>query len=399
MIPEQRYVDVIERCVFHNVPFVMFRQPDCDQLHFFASTPDDDTEECRMGLGADDPPGFFINFFGNDESYLAGVKFVYDIDTVEQLLGYMESNDLCFMPTDVVPTLKSTPRITYAGILRNLIPDLRSSGAKLVISQVTVEVSGRLVGAVALDYFRMLPSTFRFLCFTPETGMWLGASPELLVSSDSQSLMTMSLAGTRPATESGPWDAKNLREHDVVTEFITSTLTKLGLTVRTGLLETVQVGPVAHLRNMIKASGRIDPAEVLYSLSPTPALAGYPDRDAAVERIIDLEPHSRYCYGGFVGLKVDDRVDAYVNLRSALITPCECQGRQAYLYNIYSGGGIMGDSDPESEWSEAMRKCSLLREAVNGDPYHRIESLEGLVTFPTVWSRKDFLISTMYEKI
>ncbi len=397
MIQEQRYVDTIERCVRRNVPFAMFRLPENPALFFFASAPDE-ADECRVGLDNDEKAVFFINFFGNDESYLAGVRFQYDIDTVEELLGYLEENDLCFTPTDVVPTLKSTPRITHAGILRKIIPDLKRNGSKLVISQVTVDVSQRPVGYVALDYFNKFPSTFRFLCFTPETGMWLGASPEILASTAERTLLTMSLAGTMPVSDKSGWDMKNMREHEMVTDFITSTLSNLGMEVFTGPLESVEFGQVVHLCNLIKAKGTFDVTEVLYALSPTPALAGYPDRDAAVELITELEPHSRYCYGGFVGIKIGNRVQSFVNLRSALVTPCEYDGHDAYLYNIYSGGGIVGDSDPDDEWNEVMQKCAPLRESISGDSHQRAVNLEGLVTFPALWSRKEFLISTIYEK-
>lgn len=397
MITREEYTSTIERCVRRNLPFVLFMPPGIDEVIFFADTPDEEGE-CRMRLRPDDPDGFFINFFGNDEPYLAGVRFVYDYAETLSMLRRLELDDSYFIPADVTPSLRSTSKIAYTGILRNIIPDLRRNDSKLVISQMTVALSRRPVGEVMWEYFDRFPDTFRFLCYTPETGMWLGASPEVLAICGPDEVATMSLAGTRPADSPQQWDEKNFREHDLVTAYITERLEDCGLKPVVDDYEELRFGPVVHLCNMISAKGSFDAETLLYTLSPTPALAGYPDKARAVEMITRYESHSRYCYGGFVGFKAADRVVAYVNLRSALVAQCEADEADAYIYNIYAGGGILGDSDVEAEWDEAMRKCAPLRDIVSGPGAPRINSLEDKVIFRDTASRKDFIICNMYGK-
>ena len=57
---------------------------------------------------------------------------------------------------------------------------------------------------------------------------------------------------------------------------------------------------------------------VLEAINPTPALCGTPT-DEALRDIAACELHSRRCYGGYVAVRTPGRLDAFVNLRSALV--------------------------------------------------------------------------------
>ncbi len=400
MTSRKEYNDTISRCVRRNLPFVLYMTPDYDEVIFFSQRPDE-SNECRADLTDPQWNGFFINFFNNDEPYIAGVAYDYDYHETVAELDYLENVDGLYMPADVIPSLKSTTRMQHAAAVNIASKEVSRYSGKVVISQMTAVTSRRDLGEVMWEYFDMFPSTFRFLVFTPETGIWLGATPELLARCfpEQKAFLTMALAGTKRADDRSDWDEKNLREHSLVVNHITDVLAATGLMTEIAPTEELLFGPVKHLCTHIVAEGDYDPARLLYDLSPTPAVAGYPERERAVALISRLEKHQRYCYAGFVGIKSDADIEAYVNLRSTLVVPCLIDGEEAYIYNIYSGGGIMPQSDAAEEWEEVMTKMSPLYGIVTGDKSTpRPDEIKENITFPDYVSRRDFLMTNRYVK-
>lgn len=400
MISRQDYSHTISRCVRRNLPFALYIPPQTDETVFFSQRPDEQNE-CRADLTDKDWNGFFINFYNNDEPYVAGVAYDYDYDDTVAELDYLESVDGLYMPADVAPSLKSTTRMQHAAAVRIATAEVSRHRGKAVISQMTAVTSEKPLGDVMWEYFDRFPDTFRFLVFTPETGMWLGATPELLARCfpATGDVLSMALAGTRPADTTGQWDEKNMEEHYYVMRHIVNTLQGAGLYTETSETEPLLFGPIQHLCTYIAGQGKYDAAGLLYALSPTPAVAGYPDVDKAVSLIARLEKHQRFCYTGFVGIKSGCDIEAYVNLRSALVAPCLIDGREGYIYNIYSGGGIMPQSNPADEWEEVMAKMSPLYTAVTGsaDTPRHDEIIEN-ITFPDYVSRRDFLMMNRYVR-
>lgn len=201
---------------------------------------------------------------------------------------------------------------------------------------------------------RRYPSAFVYLFSTPETGTWIGASPELLLENKENMLRTMALAGTRPVSTPGVWDSKNMQEHDVVTDFITRRFRESGVEPEISKMDTAPAGPVEHLLTEItgKACKDTDVSSLLDAMSPTPALCGQP-RDKALRIIADHESFSRDFYGGYCGpWYADDDFNMFVTIRCAHISPSR--------YALYAGGGIMPDSIPDDEWKETENKIKTL---------------------------------------
>ncbi len=402
MASREQYSDIITRCVRRNLPFALYMAPDDDGVYFFSQRPDE-SGECRADLSDPLWNGFFINFFNNDEPYVAGVAYDFDYDETLAELDYLESMDGLYMPADVAASVKSTTHMQHMAAVRMAVDEISRYKGKVVISQMTAVATTKTIGEVMWPYFDKFPSTFRFLVFTPETGLWLGATPELLVRymaeayEGSDAIVTMALAGTRLAGTPGDWDNKNLREHACVIDHLVKTLSDLNLEVGIEPTTSLVHGPVEHLCTDIYAGGTVDPVALLRALSPTPAVAGFPDKDKAAELIYRIESHQRHCYTGFAGIKNDRDLEAYVNLRSAMIVPCITGDKEGYLYNIYSGGGIMPQSDPQAEWEEVVAKMSTLYEIITGAPVpaEGAPAVEN-VTFPDYVSRRDFLMNNHY---
>ncbi len=235
---------------------------------------------------------------------------------------------------------------------------------------VSAEMSGALTKAVAARClvvdrtpdieasFHTLcnkyPGAFVFLFSTPETGTWIGATPEVLLENQGGVIRTMALAGTRRAGSTVKWDDKNKGEQAVVTEFIKQCLDGKGIKTETSGPVTMTAGPVEHLRTVIHGTiaEDTDIMSLLDSLSPTPAVCGMP-RYTALDIIARHEDFSRGFYGGFCGPWTDDmNFNLFVILRCARISPdSTC---------LFAGGGIMPDSDADSEWEETEAKLSTL---------------------------------------
>lgn len=198
------------------------------------------------------------------------------------------------------------------------------------------------------------PDAFVFMFSTPETGTWIGASPELLLRKKDNRVITMALAGTRRAGEDGEWDLKNQEEQQMVTEHITQTLCDNCSTISYTQPHTLRAGNVEHICTDISATLTGDQRleEILCRLSPTPAVCGS-DREESMHIISQTERHDREMYGGFCGpCGICGETALFVNLRSA-----KCTGNSLC---VYAGGGITRLSEADSEWEETEIKSQTI---------------------------------------
>lgn len=228
-------------------------------------------------------------------------------------------------------------------------------------------------------------STFDKLCETyasafvsavslPHLGVvWMGASPETLVSQDSAGIFrTMALAGTQSAydsdgnlikTSEALWRQKEIEEQSFVTRYIINCLKKIR--VREFDEEgpkTVIAGNLMHLRTDIiidtVAINFPQLATVMLDLlHPTSAVCGMP-KIPATEFILSNEGYDRDFFSGFLGpvniqsseRKAESHI--FVNLRTMKI--------EENIATLYAGCGITADSNPEKEWNETEMKTQTL---------------------------------------
>lgn len=242
-------------------------------------------------------------------------------------------------------------------VIKRFIDD--SCEKKVVAARVKVENKRIDVGATFLSLSKAYPAAFTFCFSTPQTGCWIGASPEMLLRRHGSTLETMALAGTRPAGTPEEWDGKNRLEQQMVTDFIKKCFTENGLNVEAGDATTRRAGNIEHLCTPIisELSNNADftdtkVKELISSLSPTPALAGVPKQEA-IEIITGTEKFQRGYYGGFCGpLRSLSEFTFFVTLRCGRI-----EGNRIALF---AGGGITKDSEEENEWNETNLKLATL---------------------------------------
>lgn len=338
----------IKICLKHNIPFAAYALPNENNVTFFAnpSAP----EESKAYF--DGRTEFVVSYFNNDYPYTIGIQpemTALDIIAKTDSLPTKDS-------AEISPWICSTDYMQYCSQIHQLVRLLRKREGKTVLSRV-------ITGNVSTDWISKLdalfmshPNAFRHIYLTRETGCWFGATPELLLdyNSISDSFMTMSLAGTRMhSLSNNDWDKKNIDEHDFVTNYIQSVLQKFNIDAHVGSAETIKYGKAEHLCHKITGKlGNIGINLLLQTLSPTPAVAGYP-KEIAISDIENFEVHPRYCYAGYLGICNDKHTHIYVNLRCAHVDDKHIC--------IYGGGGITAESNAEDEWFETEIKTNNLR--------------------------------------
>lgn len=220
---------------------------------------------------------------------------------------------------------------------------------------------------------RAYPNVFISLVYLPEfEAIWLGATPETLVSVDAQGMFkTMSLAGTQSAiAENGTmlspndirWSGKEIEEQAFVSRYIIECFKKIRLReyFERGP-KTVQAGNLMHLRTDYKVDTKAVNfpqlgTVMLELLHPTSAVCGMP-KPLALEVIAQQELHQREFYSGFLGpVNIQQESHLFVNLRTVKI-----EGNHA---TFFAGCGITGDSNPSKEWFETEMKCQTLMNVI-----------------------------------
>ena len=111
----------------------------------------------------------------------------------------------------------------YAGCFQAFINALRDGTFdKLVLSRhITMDKGADFSpSSVFRAACKRYIHSYIYLCYTPQTGIWLGSTPEIILSGEKDEWNTVALAGTQPLQDGKlpqVWDEKNRKEQDYVT--------------------------------------------------------------------------------------------------------------------------------------------------------------------------------------
>lgn len=205
-------------------------------------------------------------------------------------------------------------------------------------------------------------NTFNSITYTPENGIWIGASPETLVSKNADQIFkTIALAGTQKAEgkteKEANWSQKEIEEQAYVSRYIVERLKKIRLREFEDIgPKTIRIGNLFHLKtdflvNLKEVDFPNLLSTMLHLLHPTSAVCGMP-KEATVEFVLKNETYPRELYSGYLGpVNIDSETYLFVNLRCAKITD---------EITFFAGAGITEDSDPEKEFLETELKMDSL---------------------------------------
>jgi anthranilate synthase component 1 len=235
-------------------------------------------------------------------------------------------------------------------------------------------------GVAPFDIYRALrtvnPSPYmyflRFGASNPNVGMHVvGSSPEMLVRVKERKVEYRPIAGThargRDEAEDTALekqmreDEKERAEHVMLVDLGRNDVGRVSEYGSVKVRDLMFVERYSHVMHLVSAlEGKLRPEldaiDAFAACFPAGTLSGAP-KVRAMQIIEELEPTRRGVYGGGV-LYADfaGNLDSCITIRTVVM-----KGKQAYLQ---AGGGIVADSDPESEFEETVNKSRAILRAM-----------------------------------
>lgn len=210
-------------------------------------------------------------------------------------------------------------------------------------------------------------------------GTLVGASPERLIRKYGDRFSCNPLAGSIPRSPDPDEDerrgrsllrsAKDREEHAIVVAELKSNLKDISLDLDVPKTPSLaRTATMWHLSTTIHGrvkNPRLSALDLARLIHPTAAMCGAP-KDVAFKTITELEPTGRGLFTGMVGW-CDARGDGEwaVTIRSAIIHGAEAR--------VFSGAGIVKDSDPATEWHEIEAKLGTMLRAFGLDDIHALQ--------------------------
>jgi para-aminobenzoate synthetase component 1 len=197
----------------------------------------------------------------------------------------------------------------------------------------------------------------------PLTGQgWaiVSASPEVFLSRRGNTVTTRPIKGTRPAGEDVD-DEKDAAEHMMIVDLERNDLSRFcepGSIRWPELMRQRELAGVTHLESRVDGTLRdgVTLADILTATFPGGSVTGAP-KIAALDLIAQLEPVGRGASMGALGvLYPNGDFDLALTIR----TFAAAEGR----LHLWVGGGIVWDSDPETEIEESWVKARPLLAAI-----------------------------------
>lgn len=207
-----------------------------------------------------------------------------------------------------------------------------------------------------------------------QLGQWdiLSHSPERFLELDAGQVTTKPIKGTRRRGGNGHDDqelreelsqsTKDKAENLMIVDLLRNDLSRVckPFSVKVPKLFDIETYPnVHHLVSTV--TGDLEESETATSLLahsfPGGSITGAP-KIRAMEIIDELEPHHRSLYcGSIVYISRHGRMDSSITIRTLI--------RDGEKIHAWGGGGIVADSDAESEYQETLTKITPLLRAID----------------------------------
>lgn len=365
----------------NDFSFALWRLPNNSARHMILAQQND-----RMAKNSpieDMSTGFIFSPFDRTQDSIfikAEYSFSFDdgaLKTPESQLEVASTTWLNGLLDDRKPkgNRKTRSSISLRETTRAGFIDLVSKAVQLIETGACEKIVPSRIKMIDLPENFDIITTFQRLCknypnalvsivYTPENGIWVGATPETLVSVEDKTIFrTVALAGTKPYEESislknVAWTQKEIEEQALVERYIISCFKKIRLREYDEHgPKTSVAGNLMHLRSDftvdMKATNFPQLGSVMLELlHPTSAVCGMP-LDVALEFLKNNEGYDREFYAGYLGpVNFHRDTHVFVNLRCMQIFENSAV--------LYAGAGVTLDSVPEQEWIETQMKFDTL---------------------------------------
>lgn len=198
----------------------------------------------------------------------------------------------------------------------------------------------------------------------------VGASPEILVRLEQDTVTARPIAGTRPRGKNREQDnalaeelladPKERAEHVQLMDLGRNDVGRVAQTGSVKVTDNMVIERYSHVMHIVSnVEGKLKPGmhaiDVLKATFPAGTVSGAP-KVRAMEIIDELEPSKRGIYAGAVGyLGFNGDMDVAIAIRTAVI-------KDKTLY-VQAGAGIVADSVADSEWIETQNKARAVLRA------------------------------------
>lgn len=195
----------------------------------------------------------------------------------------------------------------------------------------------------------------------------VGASPEILVRLEGDTVTVRPIAGTRPRGKNMQEDAalakdlladpKERAEHVMLMDLGRNDIGRVAQTGTVNVTENMQIENYSHVMHIVSnVEGKLKPdltaIDVLRATFPAGTVSGAP-KVRAMEIIDELELSRRGIYAGAVGyLGFNGDMDLAIAIRTGII--------KDNMLHVQAGAGIVADSIPKNEWVETQNKAKAL---------------------------------------
>ena len=336
-----------------KTPFVAYRKPNADIVSGFFM----DTDVLFYSEDFSEK-GFVFAPFDNQQKAV-----LFPEETSEFI-----SEELSFAPLNFKESVFSAAADSkdyHMQLVNKTIEEIIKNDLKKVVigRKEVLEIAELNLIKVYQKLLQTYSNAFVYVWYHPKIGLWLGATPETLLSIDNAIFKTMSLAGTQvyQNTKKVVWKSKELEEQQLVTDFIERQLKEISSNLKIDKKETIKAGSLLHLST--KFTGVLNENSTLKTLiralHPTPAVCGFPRRNAK-KFILENEQYDRSFYTGFLG-ELNMKMHEKTAISSCMFVNLRCMNIDKNKVSIFVGGGITEESIAEKEWEETVSKSQIMK--------------------------------------
>ncbi|MFC1988541.1 anthranilate synthase component I [Chloroflexota bacterium] len=243
-----------------------------------------------------------------------------------------------------------------------------------VIQVVPSQRLSQSTNADPFDIYRALrsinPSPYMFFFDLVDFHV-IGASPEILVRVESDTVTTRPLAGTRPRGATPEEDIrlemelradeKEQAEHIMLVDLGRNDVGRVSEPGTVKISELMNVERYSHVMHLVtnvegKLRREMNAFDALRACFPAGTVSGAP-KIRAMEIIAEVEPEKRGVYAGAAGyFSFSGNMDMAISIRTMVM-------KDGIAYT-QAGGGIVYDSIPAREYEETMNKARALLNSI-----------------------------------
>lgn len=384
--------DAVNPILHHGLPLAVWRRPGTGEILLcFSLNNKTDIDKCNLDtLGSgylfcpfetnDTHKNHFIKSdviirFKADQSCTIEIASGTPQERVESILNLSKEKKETFsfhLPKATNGKTDSSEE-DYVKLVTKAIRDIKDGKMSKVVPARIKSINLK-DGFSLLKFFTQLnityPDAFIYLTSIPDTGTWIGATPENLISVDKENrFKATALAGTQAFTEDmdladAAWRQKEIEEQAMVSRYIINCFKRIRLREFEEIgPKTSKAGNLVHLKtdflvHLDEVNFQTLPTVMLELLHPTSATCGMP-KEESLQFLHENENFDRAYFSGFTGPNnIDGETNIFVNLRCMQLT-----GENSA--NLYAGAGVTIDSRPEKEWKETEMKIDTLLKVIH----------------------------------